>query len=1177
MDDEGRKGRKNRLSGPSPEFARGAEENMLDLLNRVASGQALESAGVVIDQSRRIALSTVLSDARHLAEQLRSGGLVPGEESTVVIALPRSRALVTAYLGVFLAGGVFVPVDPAHPLTRLLHVVTDCGAGWMITDNAELTQAVSGVKVLTSREILNQGPYDGRFEPPVLRPSCSAYIVYTSGTTGTSKGVVIEHANLEALLRWHVDFYPLGPDPCVSLTASPGFDVSIWDHFLAFCTGASIHIVTDDERLDPQCLQRSWLEHGVTQSFVAPQLADQLIRLDWNGDAGRMRYLFCGGDRLQSRPPARFPIPLVNAYGPAECTVVSTAGVVAPLTTANEGLLPDIGRPLPAVRALVLDQNMQPVERGESGVLWLTGAQVGRGYLNLPELTAQRFRDDIRVEEGVVRAYLTGDIVSENPDGTLAFHGRADDQVKVDGVRIELGDIESAVGSHPSVTQAAAVPVIHPRTGVTRICATVVAPPDVRPEDVKAWAAARLPHQVVPIAVHVVAALPITQNGKTDRAALKQVHEAALGRQLTHRGTSAAPADDELIAIASAVLGVAVTREDDLLALGLDSLSALRLAHLIKERLGLQMSVREVLQAQTLAGLVTKAKPVTVVEQQNMLDDQEWHPAAPLSSGLWFYMQLHRDAPTYNIGATFLLPEQLDVDPLRMAVDRLFRDDPGLRLAFRELPGRIVQQRAQRHGPELLDAAFQVLPTQASIPAALVTASSAYRRPFRMDQAPLVRVVYAPTRPQGSLLQLVGHHSVVDGISLSLLLQRLTDHYHSRGTAPRIAPGGAAGYAAWQAERAASPQTRTYWQAQGPGFQPPDLVSAARPGDGGAIAEYISGSGLGTRVRSHARMHRTTTFPVLLAAWARALCELEKQDDVTIGVPLHGRTLSSFVDQVGCFAGVVPVTLTSVPSQDPWEVARQATLHCEHACEHNGLSLGEIVTLALGPRGRVTDAVTCTFSEKLDLRLDGLGGGGAFVEMDTGRSRFPLSAFFRVQDDVVVGHLEYQTEAIEQTRLDEFVDRFFLCLSDMCAPPDETGAAMPGGGALGGGATAPGREATTRPGVTPAVPTSPPVRHEILGIASVEHLTKGLWCEVLEVESLEPDADFFELGGDSIAVHRLAQRLAEAGISMQIGDFFANPRIDMQIAMIERALNDTLDDRPLVGQQPHQEQRWEKS
>ncbi|MBW8767639.1 MAG: non-ribosomal peptide synthetase, partial [Geodermatophilales bacterium] len=428
-------------------------------------------------------------------------------------------------------------------------------------------------------------------------PEQAAYVIYTSGSTGRPKGVVISHGALANLVAWHRRTYAVTPSDRASLVASPGFDASVWEIWPYLAAGASLHVPAEEVRASPARLV-SWLvEREISLAFLPTPLAEAALAEEWPADMP-LRALLTGGDRLHRGPRPGLKFTLYNHYGPTENTVVAT---FTPVAATAPGDPPPIGQPIASTRAYVLDRHLRALPVGIPGELALGGESLARGYLNQPELTAERFVPDPFAEASDARLYRTGDLVRWSPAGDLEFLARIDQQVKVRGFRIEPGEIESALGAHSGVL-ASAVLARAGATGADRSLVAYVAVAAGGPgaEELRRWLRSRLPELMVPTEWKLLAELPLTANGKVDRAALLRLPpDGEIG------GGSApqTPFQELLAGLWSAVLGrERVSAEDDFFALGGHSLLAVQLASRVRDSFGLELPLRTLLGESSLAG-----------------------------------------------------------------------------------------------------------------------------------------------------------------------------------------------------------------------------------------------------------------------------------------------------------------------------------------------------------------------------------------------------------------------------------------------------------------------------------------------------------------------------------------------------------------------------------------------
>jgi amino acid adenylation domain-containing protein len=451
------------------------------------------------------------SRAERMARRLRQAGVQPGD--LVGLCLRRSASLVVGALAILQADCAYVAIDPAYPDERMRWMLDDSGAAVVVGD-AGTADRLGSYGDRSTVVVEGDGEWPDGSSPESWKPPLAtdpAYVVYTSGSTGQPKGVVVEHASLANLVEWHRDAFALGAGDRCTQIASPGFDASIWEIWPCLASGASLHIVPEDLRSDPVGL-RNWLvAESITVTFLPTAVAEAVMGLAWP-EEGALRYLLTGGDALTRRPPPGLGFTVVNNYGLSETAVVATSGVVAP---GDEGL-PSIGRPINGVVVEVVDDQLQPVPAGVPGELVVGGVAVGRGYLNRPELTTERF---LGGPEG--RRYRTGDRVCWRPDGELEFLGRTDDQLSIRGFRVEPGEIVAALNAHPAIGASVVV-----GTGTSsadrQLVAYVVAAGGDRPptDELREFLAGLLPEYLLPSSYLWLDRLPLTPHGKVDRDAL---------------------------------------------------------------------------------------------------------------------------------------------------------------------------------------------------------------------------------------------------------------------------------------------------------------------------------------------------------------------------------------------------------------------------------------------------------------------------------------------------------------------------------------------------------------------------------------------------------------------------------------------------------------------------------
>ncbi|HEX2204847.1 MAG TPA: amino acid adenylation domain-containing protein [Longimicrobium sp.] len=536
--------------------------------------------------------------AAALAGRLRALGV--GPESRVAVCTGRSPEMVIAQLAVLHAGAAYLPVDSEYPAERIAYLLDDARASVVLTV-ASLADRLprNGAETVLLDDVSDRA--DEASLPESAGERSLAYVIYTSGSTGRPKGVMVEHRGLANLVEWHVRAYALGPGDRSAPVASPGFDASGWEVWPALAAGATLSFPPEEVRASPSELAAWLAREGVTVTFLPTPLAEAVLDEAWGEDA-KLRVLLTGGDALGKAPRPGLPFRFFNHYGPTENTVVGTGGEVAPSADSTR---PSIGGPIDNVRAYVLDLGGGPLPPGVPGELHLGGAGVARGYLERPAMTAERFVPDPFGAEPGARLYRTGDRVRWRSDGELEFVGRADDQVKVRGYRIEPGEVEAALLAHPAVREAAVA--ARGEGAERRLVGYVAGDRDrLEREEVRSFLRGRLPAHLVPSDVVVLDALPLNPHGKVDRRALPapEAASAADGGAVPPR----TEAERAVAAIWAALLGTGPGAYDDFFALGGHSLLAGQVVSRVARDLGVAVTLGQFLREPTVAALAARVE-----------------------------------------------------------------------------------------------------------------------------------------------------------------------------------------------------------------------------------------------------------------------------------------------------------------------------------------------------------------------------------------------------------------------------------------------------------------------------------------------------------------------------------------------------------------------------------------
>jgi len=583
---------------------------------------ATPDAIAITDGARKITYGQLDQRADQLAFHLRSLGAK--REVPVGLCMRRSSSLVIGALGILRAGAAYVPMDPTSPNHRLGMLLEDSEVRLVVTQRNIAAQVPSGpwrtIQLDENGGFAFQGSPNTVAEDSAAKPENLAYIIFTSGSSGRPKGVQITHANLLNLVGWHNRAFQITAADKATIHASPGFDAAVWELWPYLAAGASVHIVEDELRTSPERLRDWMVASGITISFLPTALAEAMMGLAWPAGTS-LRYLLTGADTLRRYPPVGLPFALVNNYGPTECTVVATSGIVP--AGAQSEMLPSIGRAIENVKTYVVDENLSRVPDGTSGELVIGGAGVGRGYLNLPELTAQQFVADPFSGMAAARLYRTGDLARVLPDGQIAFLGRKDDQVKIRGYRVELGEITAVLNRHVAV-ESSVVAASSESSGETRLLAYIVAAPAAALSaiELRDYLGTQLPEYMIPSAFVTIAKLPITANGKVDRAALPK---PTPDNMLEDRAFEAPQSEIEtwLANFLTSLLKINhVSRDDNFFNLGGHSLMGAQLIAKVQQTFDVELSLRGLFDHPTVREISSEIENL-IQAKLNALSDEE--------------------------------------------------------------------------------------------------------------------------------------------------------------------------------------------------------------------------------------------------------------------------------------------------------------------------------------------------------------------------------------------------------------------------------------------------------------------------------------------------------------------------------------------------------------------------
>lgn len=880
-----------------------SEETVLSLFQKAAKNYPDNVAAVFKDKKYTYKELDELTD--------RIGGLIYTKvkdcgkaEPVVSILIPRNEYIFILPLAAMKAGCAYQPLDPSYPQDRLNFMVSDADAALLIADDGlnSIINEYKGERILTS-ELENASKNDIKTNN-FLKPQNLFILLYTSGSTGVPKGVMLEHQNLIAFINWYRRYYDLKPEHNVAAYASFGFDANMMDLYPALTTGATTHIIPEDIRLDLVAINEYFENNNITHSFITTQVGVQFLQ---NTENHSLKHLSVGGEKLVSVDPAN-GYTFHNGYGPTECTIFSTTLPVL----KKEPNIP-IGRPTDSLKCYVMDKNLHRLPVGAAGELIIVGKQVGRGYLNRPDKTAESFF----TIDGE-RAYHSGDIVRYRHDGNIEFVGRKDGQVKIRGFRIELKEVESVIREFPGIKDVTVQAFDDPNGGKF-ISAYIVSDNEVDINDLNDFILDQKPPYMVPAVTMQIEKIPLNVNQKVDKKALPKPElkqKASNGDSVVNAPLNALESELKTI-IASVVNTEDFSITDVLGYVGLTSISSIKLATLIYKRFGVQVNAKTLSKTGTLQSIENDILAMWMSDSGNSTNTSMASNAAassqsrnleavPLSfaqTGVYYDIVRNPGSISYNMPFIYTFPEGVTAEMLQKAVADVVSTHKILGTHF-EIQGTDVVQVY----PKDFEPSIQV--TSVGTEEDFNTLKAEFVKPFNPSTGPLYRIEIVSVGSKVAMF-MDTLHLVMDGASVSLFLRQLADALN--GEKPEMEKYTFFDYALDEQEL---PKTAEYADSENyftESLKTVDGVSNItedlQPQEGAeahlSFAESIVDM---NRISDVAKSLGVTPASIFLAAAYYTVSRYTNTPDVCLCTISNGRSNLRISDTVGMFVNTIAIT-----------------------------------------------------------------------------------------------------------------------------------------------------------------------------------------------------------------------------------------------------------------------------
>ena len=1017
-------------------------------------------AVAVVYEEEQLTYRDLNSRANQLAHYLRKLGVGPGV--LVGICVERSLEIIVGMLGILKAGGAYVPLDPNYPQERLAFMLADTQAPVVLVQQGLVTSlpqhGTTFVCLDRDWETISQE----RIENLSSQTTAAnlAYVIYTSGSTGQPKGVEVPHRGIVRLVCG-TDYAQFDSTQVFLQLAPISFDAATFELWGALLHGARC-VLFPGRLPSPTELGAVLHRHQVSTLWLTASLFNSVI--DYAPEAlTSVRQLLTGGEALSvahvRRALTLLPATqLINGYGPTESTTFACTYTIPRHIEDTATSIP-IGRPIANTEVYVLDSGLSPVPIGVTGELYLSGDGLARGYLDRPELTAERFIPNPFSSGHGAQLYKTGDLVRYLPDGNLEFLGRLDDQVKIRGFRIELGEIEAVLAQHPAVREAVVL-AREDSPGDQRLVAYLVSRGlAVSVSEICKFLSTKLPEYMLPSTVVYLEVLPLTPNGKIDRKALPRPDQTRPDLDEQYLAAST-PTEASLAEIWAEVLKVErVGVHDNFFALGGHSLKATQVVARVRRELQVELPLRELFANPTIAGLATRIEDSRPHEQGALtrplvsVSRKENLPLSFAQQRLWFLHQMDPQSAAYNLPEAMRIRGLLDLPALERSLNEIIRRHEALRTTFSLRAGEPVQLIAP-----LLTLTLPVVDLTdraegAREAEAQQLVSEEARRPFDLSRGPLFRALVIRLSAHDHILLLTFHHIVADGWSLGVFYRELSALYHAfihdEPSPLTELPIQYADYAVWQREWLKGKVLESqlaYWKRQLAGAPPLlqlpwDYPRPAVQSYQGAREVMELSPVLTESLHALSRHEGTTLFMTLLAAFQTLLARYAGQEDIVVGAPITGRTRQEVEGLVGFFVNtlVLRTDLSGTPTfRELLGRVRAVTLA---AYEHQELPFEKLVEELQPERSLSSSPLFQVLFNMVNVETATPALAGATTEPFVSaqpEAKFDLTVYVREDNQCLSFEIIYNTALFRQSSMVCLLQQYYHLLEQMVSDPNQS-------------------------------------------------------------------------------------------------------------------------------------------
>ncbi|MBD6618564.1 amino acid adenylation domain-containing protein [Komarekiella sp. 'clone 1'] len=1036
-------------------------------------------AVAVVFADQELTYKELNTKANQLGHYLRSLGVKP--EELVGICIERSLEMVIGLLAILKAGGAYIPLDPSYPKERLAYMLEDSQPSVLLTQQY-LVKSLPNHKAKVVCIDGNWGLIaDENTGNPVCNITCDhlAYVIYTSGSTGKPKGAMNTHRGICNRLMWMQDAYQLTTADSVLQKTPFSFDVSVWEFFWPLLTGARLVVAQPEGHRDTNYLVNLIFQQQITTLHFVPSMLQVFLEAEGLEKCQSLKRVIASGEALPAQLQKRFSnkldAQLHNLYGPTEAAVDVTFWQCKDCVT-NQKIVP-IGRPIANIQIYLLDKYLNPVAIGVTGEVYIGGVGVGRGYLNRPDLTAEKFIPNPFqrgrgaggqggkgvTENNSERLYKTGDLARYLPNGEIEYIGRIDYQVKVRGFRVELGEIEALINQYPAVQETVVI-VSGDSEDSKRLVAYVVPQSQTLTiAELRGFLESKLPSYMIPAAFVILEALPLTPNGKVDRKALPipefiQISSSNIILPST-------PIENLLAGIWAEVLGIEkVGINNNFFELGGHSLIATRVISRIRQVFKVELALRYLFEKPTIAGLAKEIEKALKVDSRNeprnierILRSQEL-PLSFAQQRLWFLDQLEPNNSFYNIAAAVRLEGQLNIGALEQSFNEIISRHEALRTNFQTIEGQAIAVISEAISLILPIFDISELPLNLQEAEVKKQASQEAQKPFDLKGDLLLRVKLLRLNQQEHIILLTIHHIVSDGWSIDILVRELATLYQAfcngqPSPLPAL-PIQYVDFAAWQREWLQGEILKTqisYWLKQLknapkvlelPTDHPRPAIQTFR----GSTYSFKLSNQLSCSLNKLSQQQGSTLFMTLLAAFQTLLWRYTGSEDIVVGSPIANRNRAEIEGLIGFFVNTLVLRTNLAGNPNFEELLKRVREVALGAYAHQDLPF-ELLVEELQPQRDLSHTPLFQVMFVLQnapmsaLELPGLTLSP--LESNSDSAKLDLTLYITETVDGLLGNLEYNTDLFEESSIQRMAAHLQTLLEGIVANPQQRLSELP--------------------------------------------------------------------------------------------------------------------------------------